>query len=199
MTVLERLESEVLSKDIFGFVKVQKPENMAIVKRKIVPVAGDLVMNGLGMDKEVRAEITRECDIIINCAASINFDDPLLDAIQINFFGCMRMLELAKECQKLEVFTHVSTAYTNCEKFGLIEEKIYDMPDGKDSDDVINSIIKMGPEEVTLKQKEIIGDFPNTYTFTKSMAERSLRKHSGNLRVAIMRPSIIISCYEEPC
>ena len=109
------------------------------------------------------------------------------------------MLELAKECQKLEVFTHVSTAYTNCEKFGLIEEKIYDLPYGKDSDEVINSIIKMGPEEVTQNEKKIIGDWPNTYTFTKSMAERSLKKHCGNLRVAIIRPSIIICCYEEPC
>ena len=67
-------------------------------RQKIVPVAGDLIMNGLGMTPETRAMLTTECDIIINCAASVNFDDPLLDAIEINFRGCMRMLELAKEC-----------------------------------------------------------------------------------------------------
>ena len=39
--------------------------------------------------------VTAETDIIINCAASVSFDDPLLDAIQINYFGCQRMLELA--------------------------------------------------------------------------------------------------------
>ena len=31
------------------------------------------------------------------------------------------------------------------------------------------------------------------------MAERSLKKNRENLRVAVIRPSIIISCYEEPC
>ena len=31
------------------------------------------------------------------------------------------------------------------------------------------------------------------------MAERSLKKNRGNIRVAVIRPSIIISCYEEPC
>ena len=41
--------------------------------------------------------VTAECEIVINVAASVNFDDPLLDALQINFFGCLRMLELAKE------------------------------------------------------------------------------------------------------
>lgn len=43
-----------------------------------------------------------------------------------------------------------------------------------------------------------MGSYPNTYTYTKSMAERMIKKHRGNLPVTIVRPSIIISCYEEP-
>ena len=39
--------------------------------------------------------VTSETNLVINCAASVNFDDPLLDALQINYFGCLRMLELA--------------------------------------------------------------------------------------------------------
>ena len=30
-----------------------------------------------------------------------------------------------KECKQISIFTHVSTAYVNCTKTGLIEEKIY--------------------------------------------------------------------------
>ena len=89
--------------------------------------------------------LTQECDIIINCAASVNFDDPLLDAIQINFAGCRRMLDLAKECRNLEVFTHVSTAYTNSDRLGFIEEKVRDL-EGDDPDELIESIIRMGPQ-----------------------------------------------------
>ena len=62
---------------------------------------------------------------MINCAASVNFDDPLQDALRINYFGSMSMLDLAKECKILEVFTHVSTAYVNCNRTGYITEEIY--------------------------------------------------------------------------
>ena len=55
------------------------------------------------------------------------------------------MLELAKEIENLEVFTHVSTAYANSEKSGLIEEKVYDLDDGMDSEELIAKIIEMGP------------------------------------------------------
>ena len=83
------------------------------VRNKIVPVAGDLIIDKLGMSEEDRAMVTSECQIVINCAASVNFDDPLLDALQINYFGCLRMLKLAKECKNIINFTHVSTAYVN--------------------------------------------------------------------------------------
>lgn len=36
----------------------------------------------------------------------------------------------------------------------------------------------------------LIGKRPNTYTFTKALAEHMLLKEAGNLPVAIVRPSI---------
>jgi thioester reductase-like protein len=72
----------------------------------------------LGMSNEDRALITENADIIINSAASVNFDDPIQEALEINFYGCGRVLELAKECNKLKIFTHVSTCYVNCNRTG---------------------------------------------------------------------------------
>jgi fatty acyl-CoA reductase len=40
-------------------------------------------------------------DIIINSAASVNFDDPLKEGLKINYFGATRVMDLAKECKKL--------------------------------------------------------------------------------------------------
>ena len=97
-------------------------------------------MQGLGISVDDRSKIINEVDLIINCAASVNFDDPLLDAIQINYFGCHRMLELAKECKKLLSFTHVSTAYVNSNRTGFIEEKIYDLPCVSDPEEEIAKI-----------------------------------------------------------
>jgi thioester reductase-like protein len=51
------------------------------VLQKIKPVAGDLIIDKLGLSETDRAELVNELEIIINCAASVNFDDPLLDAI----------------------------------------------------------------------------------------------------------------------
>jgi len=47
------------------------------------------------MSSDERNIVTNEVDVIINSAASVNFDDPLQEALQINYFGSLRMLELA--------------------------------------------------------------------------------------------------------
>lgn len=88
--------------------------------------------------------VVENCNIILNSAASVNFDDPLKEALQINYFGCLRMLDLAKECKNLEVFTHVSTCYVNCNRSGYIEEKIYDTGH-VNIDELVSSIMNMNP------------------------------------------------------
>lgn len=108
-------------------------------------------------------------------------------------------MELAKECKKLLSFTHVSTAYVNANKSGFIEEKIYDLPGVSDPEEEIARIQKLSPQFISENEMKLIHNYPNTYTFTKSMAERMLKKKSGSLKLTIIRPSIIISCYEEPC
>ena len=55
MTIEERLENEIFSKEIFSHLYERYPEIKSVIKRKIVPVAGDLVKNGLGMSAEARA------------------------------------------------------------------------------------------------------------------------------------------------
>ena len=48
------------------------------------------------------------------------------------------------------------------------------------------------------KEKELLGKYPNTYTFTKALAERTLQKRVGKIRVCVVRPAIVISAFEEP-
>jgi hypothetical protein len=51
------------------------------------------------------------------------------------------MLELAKQCKNLDIFTHVSTAYVNCNRTGYIEEKIYDL--NSDNHKLVSDIMNM--------------------------------------------------------
>lgn len=64
-------------------------------------------------------------NIIINCAASIDFNQRLDGAIESNIKGSLRMQNLAKQVKNLDIFTHVSTCYVNCNLKGLINEEIY--------------------------------------------------------------------------
>lgn len=50
-------------------------------------------------------------------------------------------------------------------------------------------------DEITPK---LIGDRPNTYTYTKALGEMVVQQESGNLNVAIIRPSIVGATWQEP-
>ena len=79
-----------------------------------------------------------------------------------------------------------------------VEEKVYDLPGNQDPEQVIAEILQMGPQKVQEQESKIIGNYPNTYTFTKGLAERMLKKNHGSLPTVIVRPSIIQGCYLEP-
>ena len=169
---LDRIKDDILDSMCFQRCKRERKDFIQYAIDKISYIAGDLLKENLGMTEDDRKFVTDNCDVIINSAASVNFDDPLQDALKINYFGCMRVLQLAKECKKLQVFTHVSTCYVNCDRSEYCGEVIY----GKD-DDVelkVQKIMEMNPAEVAQKQPELLGNFPNTYTFTKNLAEKAL-------------------------
>lgn len=44
----------------------------------------------------------------------------------------------------------------------------------------------------------ILGKFPNTYTFTKNLCERLMKKRQGGVPICIIRPAIINTSYSEP-
>jgi len=67
-----------------------------------------------------------------------------------------------------------------------------------DPEELIESLSRKTPNEIKENLANILGEFPNTYTFTKSMAERVLQKKRGDLPVVLFRPSIIANSLNEP-
>lgn len=53
-------------------------------------------------------------------------------------------------------------------------------------------------KELEENLKSYIGGYPNTYTYTKSLAEKQLVKTKGDVKVVIWRPSIIASAVADP-
>ena len=48
-------------------------------------------------------------------------------------------------------------------------------------------------------EKKILKTYPNTYTFSKNLAEQIVASKCKDMPVAIVRPSIIGASLEEPC
>ena len=81
--------------------------------KRVIPVSGDLVVGKLGIEASVRQQLIDEVEVILNFAASIDFNEPIHEALQVNYYGCSRILDLARECKHNEILLHVSTAYVN--------------------------------------------------------------------------------------
>lgn len=56
----------------------------------------------------------------------------------------------------------------------------------------------MSVKELVAQTPEILGNYPNTYTFTKALCERIMKRRRGDLPITIIRPSIINTSYLEP-
>jgi thioester reductase-like protein len=57
-------------------------------------------------------------------------------------------------------------------------------------------IFKLSKCQLVQETPRILGNYPNTYTFTKSMAERILKKKRGDLPLTIVRPSVVGASYK---
>ena len=55
--------------------------------------------------------------------------------------------------------------------------------------------VDIASERVT---RQLIGERPNTYTFTKAIAEQLVNEERGELPICIVRPSIVCGAIEEP-
>ncbi|XP_014484801.1 PREDICTED: putative fatty acyl-CoA reductase CG5065 [Dinoponera quadriceps] len=122
--------------------------------------------------------------IIFHLAANIRFNNDIKSATVLNVVSTRAVLNLAKCMPNLKSFIHVSTIYTNClVKHG--EERFY------------KYLIK--PEEfITLVQTSSesminetlsrnISQWPNSYTFTKAIAEIVVKNNGESLPIGIFR------------
>jgi len=83
------------------------------------------------------------------------------------------------------------------EKSGFLEEKIFDSPMRWNL--LYKSIRTMTLRDIEESAKSMLGPFPNTYAFTKRMAEHLLiENNTHQLPLFILRPSIIAAALDEP-
>ncbi|KAJ8939201.1 hypothetical protein NQ318_019442 [Aromia moschata] len=90
---------------------------------------------------------------------------------------------------------HVSTAFSNCNR-KTIDETFYDPP--ITGEKLLKLIDCLDDKKLDAITPTLLGDFPNTYAFTKCVAEDVIRTEGKNLPIALYRPSIVIATVKEP-
>uniref|UniRef100_A0A3P9M0D6 Fatty acyl-CoA reductase n=1 Tax=Oryzias latipes TaxID=8090 RepID=A0A3P9M0D6_ORYLA len=162
---------------------------------KIIAVNSDLTLAEMDLSKEDQDLLAERINIVFHCAATIRFNEPLKDAMQLNVLATQKMLALARRMKHLEIFTHVSTAYAHCDR-EVIEEIVYPPP--VDYRKLIDTLDWMDDDLVSSLLPKLLGERPNTYTYTKALAEYLLQQEAGDINVAIVRPSIVGASWKEP-
>lgn len=182
------------------FDKVRK-ENPGVAENKIIPILGDIAEIRLGISDEDYDMLVRNVSIVFHVAATVRFDELIRDAIIKNVRGTREVVRLSEQMKNLIVFLHVSTTYCNCNRV-YVEEKVYESPISWQ--DAITIAENVDPKLSEICTKKLLGLFPNTYTFTKLLAEQIISEksnrsnHNNNMPMVIFRPSIVISSVTEP-
>nr|CAD7199568.1 unnamed protein product [Timema douglasi] len=176
---------------IFDSLKAANPS----FHEKIVMVSGDISLAKLGFSPVDYEMLTRQVNIILHLAATVKFDEKVNIAVPINITGTKEIINLGRECVNLKSIVYASTAYSNCH-LKDIKESFYTPP--LEEDETINYLTTVDEVIMELIMPKVLGEWPNTYTFTKAIAENILRKTASDLPISIVRPSQITGTLKEP-
>lgn len=162
---------------------------------KLVAIESDITVKSLGLSDRDRRELVDKVHVVIHTAASVKFDAPLKDNLRDNVYGTVSIVELCDEIRNLKAFVHVGTAYSNCH-LDEVNEQI--VPLQRDVDDIVKHIESLSEDECARQLPALLEGRPNTYTYTKAIAEMYVARSEGKYPISIVRPSIVIPSYEEP-
>ena len=93
---------------------------LAMETGRLSAFAGDLLAPDLG-----RSELSplEGVDVVIHCAASVSFEEPLDQMLELNVLGTGDLVEALKKTGPPSSFVHVSTAYAAGRRTGLVLER----------------------------------------------------------------------------
>jgi fatty acyl-CoA reductase len=119
-----RLAREVIKNDCFDRLRSELGDGFkGEIARRIRAVPGDVGQDGLGLDDNGRAALAA-ADVVIHSAATVSFDAPLTQAIEINLLGPSRVGEAVATSRSGAHLIAVSTAYVASTHQGEAKEEL---------------------------------------------------------------------------
>ncbi|XP_019868915.2 fatty acyl-CoA reductase wat [Aethina tumida] len=182
---------EIFNDMVFDRMKEIRPD----YKSHIVGVEGDVSQINLGIDIQDTLKLIDNVDVIFHVAATTRFNEKIKLATAINVRGTLEILKIARRCKHLKCLVHVSTAYSHCPK-NEIGEEFYPPP--IDPNYLLEVTEELSDEDLETMQLSLLGDWPNSYSFTKAVAEEIIKTNSDGIPTCIYRPAIVTATFKEP-
>lgn len=88
-----------MENQIFDRIRGTSPDTL----KKIKFLKGDLTLPGLGLSENDRQMIYDEINIVFHSAATIRFNEPLENALNMNTLGTKKIMELCMQMKNLSV------------------------------------------------------------------------------------------------
>ncbi|KAJ0180625.1 hypothetical protein K1T71_004029 [Dendrolimus kikuchii] len=176
---------------LFSRIREEKPH----VMKKVIVVSGDIQSDNLGIERKQLEEIHNEVSIVFHFAASLRLEAPLKEGLEMNTKGTLRVLEVTKNIKNLVAFVHLSTAFCYPD-YERLAEKVHDPP--KNPHDVLRAAGWLNDKQLRILETSLYQQHPNSYTYSKRLAEAVVRENYPLLPATIVRPSIVTPAYKEP-
>ena len=131
----ERVDRDLLRNNCFDRLRRELGSRFADeASRRVIPLAGDIGLDGLGLDDEGR-ELLSTCSTVVHSAATVSFDSPLDAAVEVNLLGPSRVAAVLQQTaatvsnqsrsnQPLPHLIAVSTAYVAGMRRGPVPEAV---------------------------------------------------------------------------
>jgi alcohol-forming fatty acyl-CoA reductase len=220
-TARQRFEREIAASSIFDRLRAEQPRYLAeFFADRIECLSGEAAEPGLGLPAYKFIELAGRVDLVINGAASVNFREPLDQALAINTLSLHYLTALTRTANA--PLLQVSTCYVNGYQRGDMREEIVApagaaVPRHRDGYYDVEALIGQMQRKIeSLKVRVPAGaqrerlltelgiryanryGWNDTYTFTKWLGEQLAMRGMQGRSLSIVRPSIIESTLQEP-
>lgn len=159
----------------------------ADIFKKLIAIDGDVSAHQLGISPADRQRLTDNVQVVIHSAATLDFNETLRSTVNTNLLGTRSVMELCTQCRHMAALVHVSSAFVNS---WLLDTKEVLYPVPADCAYVEEMVRKLNDEELAALTPDLLKDHPNTYTFSKHLAEHEVNKYADRFPCGIVRPSM---------
>ncbi|CAB3232267.1 unnamed protein product [Arctia plantaginis] len=188
----EKRLKQLKQSQVFDVIRERCPKQL----EKLSIVAGDITQPKLGLNKDTIQRL-RKVSVVFHSAAIVKFDEMLDVAVEQNLKSVLKVMDFCDQLPMIQVMVYISTAYSNAD-IPNIEECVYTTQ--MNPHQLMSIVDNLSKEALTAVTPSLISPKPNTYTFTKAMAESAVaeRALAAKYATAIFRPSIVVSSLQNP-